>query len=166
MATPILNQHDGVLEGDRPGKSSKWINRAIVAGLIAAAISVALMLSWASADTTPLEIKNAPLPTRTIREHPTAGGVIIMKADYCKHTNAQGDLRVSFVSESREFFQPLVKEQGPKGCQNVEFPVLIPIDLPPGTYRVKFRVTYDLNPLKQNVIQEFESQPVVVDPTQ
>jgi len=163
--SPALNGHEGALEGDRPSKKSKLVNKAIVAALVVSMLALFVILRWAVADETPLEIKNSPFPTRTIREHPTAGGVIIMTADYCKHTNATGRLRVSFVSSSREIFQPVVDERGPKGCNKTEFPVLIPKDIPPDTYKVKFRATYDLNPLKRNITQEFESQPVVVNPT-
>jgi hypothetical protein len=88
-----------------------------------------------------------------------------MTVNLCKNTDAVGKVRTSFVSQSREIFLPVSDEKLPKGClNNQEVPVLIPKDLPPDTYKVTFRVTYDLNPVKKSVVNEFESRSFVVDP--
>jgi len=153
----VVNPNDGPTTRDRV-----FVKFAGLA-LAVAALCVATLLFWGAQSTTILDIHNAPFPTRTIREHPTAGGVIILDTDYCKTRNLDGDLRVSFVSASREIFLPITKERGAVGCHKSEIPVLIPKDIPADTYKIKFRVTYDVNPLKRNITQEFESQPVVVD---
>lgn len=163
MTDPILPPPIHNHEPDHPTRGSKLINKAIGIALVLTVAAIAVMFYWATADTKPLDIHNAPFPTRTIREHPTAGGVVILNVDYCKNTSTEGDLRMSFVSTSREIFLPVAKEKGSKGCTKTEFPVLLPKEIPADTYRIKFRVTYDLNPLKQNVVQEFESQPFTVD---
>lgn len=157
--------NDLTLEGDRPSAGSKLLNKFMFAGLAVALLAVVVLIYWATASNKPLEIKNSPFPVRTIREHPTAGGVIIMLVDFCKHVDADGELRISFLSEAREVFQPVVAEESRKGCTKTEYPILIPPNLPPDEYIVKFRATYDLNPLKRGVSQDFESQPVIIDPT-
>lgn len=130
-------------------------------GLIAA-ISI-LFLYWSFQPQDVLEIHNEPFPVRTIREHPNSDGVVILKVDYCKKTEAVGRVRTSFVSESRETFLPVAEDKGPKGCNVVELPILIPTDLTPGDYKVKFRVEYKINPIR-TVVEEFESSQFTVYP--
>lgn len=143
-------------------KKSRVINKVIIAGLLIASIGLGLLLMWSLQGNKVLEIHNAPFPIRTIREHPTADGVVILNVDYCKLQDAQGRVRTSYVSNSREIFLPLADERIPKGCHQGEYPVLIPINTPPDTYRIKFRIVYDVNPLKREVIEEFESAPFEV----
>lgn len=141
-------------------KITKYINRFMLVALVILGITVALLLKWSFADEDILVVKNSPFPTSTIAS--PEGQVIVMEADYCKNSDIKGTLRMSFVSKSREVFLPVQKEQGPKVCQKTKVPILIPKDLPTDTYKVKFRVSYNLNPLKQNVISEFESKPFEV----
>jgi hypothetical protein len=150
-------------EPDRPTRGNKISNWVAVVALAVIAIGIGIFMSWSFQDEKVLDVKNQPFPARTIREHPTAGGVVFLKVDYCKLQEAKGTLRMSYVSQSREVFLPVVKEQGPKGCMNTELPVLIPQDLPADTYKVKFRVTYDVNPLKKGIVSEFLSQEVKID---
>lgn len=138
-----------------------WV---IFIALAASFLGIVRMLSWAFQPDNILEIHNAPFPVRTVRPHATADGVIILKVDYCKTRSIKGTTRTSFVSKSREVLLPLQDENGPKTCQNIEVPILIPKDLTADTYKVKFRVTYNLNPLKKNIVKEFESQEFIVDP--
>lgn len=121
-------------------------------------LTLARLLTWSLANEDVLEVKNAPTPVRTIRDHPTADGVVILDADFCKKTDAVGRLRLSFVSESREIFLPVTEDKSEKRCERRELPILIPSDLPPGMYKVHFRITYDLNPLKKNILEEFDSK--------
>lgn len=151
-----------------PKGESKWdrrVNRLIAATLVVIAMCLGIMLLWASADSEPITLNQNPLPTRTIRDHPTAGGVVYLTADFCKNTNAVGILRISFVSKSHEVFLPLTKEESSKGCHKSEIVVLIPENIQPDTYKIKLGLSYDLNPLKQNITQTFYSKPVVIDHT-
>jgi hypothetical protein len=142
----------------------RMIRYGIVLFLFIIACFVAVFAYWSTSERDVLKVNNAPFPVRTIREHPTADGVIILKADYCKLVDVEGRTRISFFSQSREVFLPLSRERGETGCNVVEVPVLIPSDLPAGNYRIKFRVVYQVNPLKE-VVEEFESKPFeVVDP--
>lgn len=141
----------------------KIVTKIVVVGLLLSMLGVGLLVYWGSASTEVFQINKNPIPVRTIREHPTADGVVILDVDLCKKTSAKGQTRVSFVSASREIFLPLSDENLPEGCLDREIPILIPHEITPGEYKIKFRVEYDLNPLKKNVIQEFESLTFIVD---
>lgn len=143
-------------------RKNKLVNYVIYAVLIILATATGLFLYWIFQSKDVLQVHNAPFPVRTIREHPTADGVVILSVDYCKKTEVTGRLRMSFVSQSREIFLPVIDEPGEPGCTKTEFPVLIPHETPADTYKVKFHVDYEINPLK-TVAVEFESEPFVVD---
>lgn len=155
---------DVIPDPEKPSTRSKVANIAVLIALAVIAVGLGVLLYWASANEKILEVKNEPFPVRTIREHPTGGGVVFLKIDLCKHTSQEGSIRTSFVSPSREVFLPKSTERLEEGCFVREIPVVIPLDLQPDTYKVKFRVEYKLNPLKQNVFNEFESREFVVDP--
>lgn len=143
---------------------SKLANWIVVGALVLIALSLGVFFKWATANENVLEVKNSPFPVRTIREHPTASGVVILNINVCKNSDVVGQTRVSFVSSSREIFLPMSEEKLPKGCLDQEIPILIPKEMPADTYKIKFRVTYDLNPLKKNITDEFESKEFIVDP--
>lgn len=139
---------DVIQEPAKQSKKSKLVTWLVGAALVVIAISLGIFFKWASVDQHVLVVRNSPFPVRTIREHPTANGVVILNVDICKNTDTVGQVRTSFVSRTREVFAPLAEEKLPKGCLDEEVPVLIPEDLPAGTYKVKFRATYDLNLLR------------------
>jgi hypothetical protein len=159
-------KHDNAGETSKlihPTKTTKWLNRVVVAALIASALGLFVILRWSFEDTTVLEIHNNPFPARIVPD-PTGktGGIIFLQADYCKDKNVSGTTRISYVSANREVFLPLAPEQLPKGCASKEVPIVIPRDLPQDTYKVRFHVTYDVNPLKNNVTTDFESRSFTV----
>lgn len=134
--------------------------------VITLSILIALVFGyWVSQDEDVLEIKNQPTPVRTIREHPTANGVIILLVDYCKRTSAVGEVTTSFVSPATEIFLPTYVDKQDPVCQKTEVPVLIPPQVVPGTYHIHYRVEYKINPIKQSVI-EFDSQPFEITESQ
>lgn len=143
---------------------SKVINWIVGGALAIIAASLLVFFSWAWESENVLQVNNEPFPVRTIRTHPEPGGVVFLNIDLCKHTDTEGTLRTSFVSQTREVFLPLQAEGMEYGCSIREIPVAIPSDIEPDTYRVKFRVQYNLNPLKQRVIDEFKSSEFVVAP--
>ena len=143
---------------------SKIVNYLVAGALAVVAVALGILFYWASANEKIITVNNEPFPVRTIREHPTAGGVVFIKVDMCKATDIDGELRMSFIDPAREVFLPLSTEQFEKGCFVREIPVLIPSDLPAGTYKVKFHIQYNLNPLKQGVFDEFESKEFIVGP--
>lgn len=150
---------------EHPTKTTKVINKFVVFALVLVAISIGVLLSWSFEARTPLVVKNSPFPTRGVPPHPGPNDVIVLDIDYCKNTNKQADVRVSYVSETREIFMPITKEQYDKGCYRQDIPILIPDDLPSDTYKLKFVATYNLNPLRQNVEVTFESQEFTISGT-
>lgn len=146
------------LRRDYPDTKSKIVNWVSLIALGIVGIILALLAYWSLQKTEVLQINNAPFPVRTIREHPTAAGVVILNTDYCKKLDVTGRLRISFVSSSREVFLPITDERQEKGCYKSEVPVLIPKDIQPDKYHIHFRVVYSINPLRNQVIEEFDSQ--------
>lgn len=135
----------------------------VLSGMAVLAFSALTIFYWSVSGNDVLDVKNAPFPVRTIREHPTADGVVILKTEYCKNISASGRVRVSFFNPSREVFLPISTDKQDAGCYELEVPILIPKDLPPGEYRIKFRVTYQVNPIK-SVVEEFDSKKFQVVP--
>lgn len=154
---------DVIPEPASQSKKSKLVNLLVGLALVVVAIGIGIILRWSFASENVLEVKNSPFPARVISDPSgQTGGIVFLKADYCKNTDDVGELRISYVSKSREVFLPIAKEQLPKGCDNKEVPVIIPLNLLRDEYRIKFRATYNINPLKKGIVINFESQPVVV----
>ena len=145
-------------EEAKPTRTTRVINKFVVLALVVIAIGIGVFLKWSLEATPPLVVKNSPFPTRSVPPAPSANDVVILDIDYCKNTEKQADVRTSYVSETREIFMPITREQYDKGCFRQDIPIIIPKDLPADTYRLKFVATYNLNPLKQNVQVTFESQ--------
>lgn len=152
---------DRLPEPTHPTTTTRLANKFFAVALLIIAIAVGFFLFWSLEPTNVLEVKNSPFPAR-VEADPTGktGGTIYLKIDYCKNTELHGEVRTSFLSESREQFSPIVTEKIPSGCDNAEFPVVIPTNLSEDVYKIKFRATYDVNPLKKDVDVFFESQPV------
>lgn len=154
---------DVIPEPAHPTKSMKVANYVIAVALVVIALSLGVFLKWSFADTSVLEVRNSPFPARIVPDTSgKTGGIVFLNADYCKNSSLEGTIRISYVSASREVFLPITPEKLPKGCDNSEVPVIVPKDLAADTYKIKFRVTYDINPIKQDVITDFESQPFKV----
>lgn len=141
---------------EHPSTASKVGNYFLYVALGVVGVAVAIVLLWLFAPNDVLKVNNSPVPVRTIREHPTADGVIILKVDFCKNTDAVGRVRTSFTSPSREIFLPVGEDKQAAGCEVREVPILIPHEIPGGKYKVKFRIDYEVNPIK-TVTEEFES---------
>ncbi len=157
---------DKMPEPEHPTTTTKTLNKFFAVALVVVAIALGVFLKWSFESSAPLVVNNSPFPAR-VESDPTGktGGTIYLTVDFCKNTDKHGQVRWSYLSASREQFVPIVEEKFPKGCDKREIPVVIPTNLSQDTYIVKFRVTYDLNPIKKNVPVEFESQPVNISKT-
>ncbi len=154
---------DVIPEPTHPTKSTKVANWLVAGALVVVAISIGIFLKWSFAGDEVLTIKNSPFPARIVPDPSgQTGGIVFLKAEYCKNSDLVGELRMSYVSKSREVFLPLTEERLKKGCEDREVPVVIPLNLLKDEYKVKFRVTYDINPLKRGITTNFESQPITV----
>lgn len=152
-----------VLQPPHPTKRQRFGVWIASAALIIVAVAIGIFLYWSFQSDNILTVNNEPFPVRTINDPARGGNVVVLKVDYCKNVDATGQLRMSFFSSEKEVFLPLVQEKGEKGCQVVDFPILIPEGVEPGMYQVKFRATYKLNPLKSAVVDEFVSRPFKVE---
>lgn len=160
--TPILIEDDPNIPQPVPQKS-KTSTKVVYSALAVIAAVIVIFAYWTIQPSDPLQITNSPFPVRTVHQASSSDNILILTVDYCKKDDATGTVRTSFVSNSREVFLPLGKEQMSTGCKhNVEVPVLIPKDLPADTYKIKFRTSYDINPLKRGIVQDFESRPFTV----
>lgn len=155
-------KHDEEVEIERQRRPLKVAMFITIGLLMLGVITVGLLAFWTLAPDDVLTVKNNPVPVRTIRDHPKAGGVAILDVNYCKNIKATGTVRPSFISTDREIFLPTYQEKQDPVCREVEVPVLIPRDIPPGMYHVHFRVTYNVNPLKSAIIETLDSKPFEV----
>lgn len=153
-----------VLQPEQPTRANRFGVKFLYLALLLVAGAIGLFLYWSFMPNDVLKVNNSPVPVRTIREHPTADGVVILKVDFCKNVDAVGRVRISFTSPSREVFLPVSEDKQPPICEVRELPILIPHELPAGTYKIKFSITYKVNPIK-TVIEEFESLDFTVDET-
>lgn len=152
----MTEQSPEMIPAELPTRTKRYITYAVYIALLVIMAAIGTLLYWSFQSTDVLNIKNAPFPVRTVREHPTADGVVILHIDYCKNIKATGRVRTSFVAQSREIFLPVATDTQPPQCLDTEVPVLIPSDLPPGKYRIKFRTEYRINPIK-TAIEDFDS---------
>lgn len=143
-------------ETQQQPRSSKILTWIASVSLLFIAFGVAVLLRWSFASEDVLQIKNSPFPSRLIANQ--TDRYVVLDTEYCKNQDINGKLRISFVNESEEKFLPIINEELFKGCSNNSIPIALPKDLTPGDYKVKFRATYNINPLKQNVVVEFESR--------
>jgi hypothetical protein len=143
-----------------PTRATRISNRIAMVALVLVAMALSVLLMWAVEDGDILAINNNPFPSRVVPD-PTGrtGGIVFLTVDYCKKSNATGTIRMSYVNKSYEVFLPIAKEQIQKGCEKREMPVVVPRGLLEGQYKIKFHVAYDINPLKQSAVTDFESQP-------
>lgn len=146
------------METMKPSLKQRIATKVAFAALIVSAVIVGIFVYWASADSDVLQVKNSPFPVKYIPNNDTPNGLVLINVNYCKNADVVGKLRMSWVSDTREIFLPLVDENTPKGCSHRDIPIIIPDTLTNGDYKIKFRATYNLNPLKTEVTSEFESR--------
>lgn len=148
-----------------PSRTTKVVNKFMIVALVIIAIGVGLFLKWSFQSEHVIQVNNEPFPVRTIGDTPESRGVLVLNVDFCKLQEAEGQLRISLINEAREVFLPASTENLPVGCEQREVPIVIPTGLIAGEYVVKFRTTYRLNPLKQSVVNEYQSEKIFIDPS-
>lgn len=144
-------------EPDHPSLTQKLLTKFVYLALLIIAVATGVFLYWSFQDEKIIVAKNQPFPVRSTESSPTPDGVIILNVDFCKYHDVEGELRMSFLNSTHEVFVPITRERAQVGCRQAEVPILIPKDIESGRYRIKFYVTYDLNPIKQNIRNVFES---------
>lgn len=129
-------------------------------GIITAGLGI--FLYWLFQSEKVIQVNNEPFPVSIIDDH-VSQKVVVLKVDFCKYQNVEGDLRVSFLNDNHEEFLPITRERSEKGCRVSDLPILVPETIKPGKYRIKFTVRYDVNPLKRDIPNEFVSQEFTIN---
>lgn len=104
----------------------------------------------------PTEVVKFNKPITVVPPTAPTGTAVFLNLNYCKKQSVTGLVRASFLSNSTEIFQPQSVDTQKARCYNVNLPVLVP-QIAPGKYRIKFKATYQLNPLKTE-IEEFTTE--------
>lgn len=143
--------------------STKVINKAVFVSLGLVLAFLLVIGYWAFGPSDVLTVNNTPVPAKFTRGPEGTKGIVFLVIDYCKNIKATGKVETSFVGTAKVAFLPVGNDvQDPVCNPKAEIPILIPPDLPPGTYHVHFRVEYRINPIK-NTVEEFDSTPFEVE---
>lgn len=124
--------------------------------LLLAFLTIGLISYWLVFPYDVLDVKKLPVPvTRT----PTsADGIIVLKFNYCKNMEIEGNLEISMISTSTAILLPPAEERTHAGCRkDFNAPVIIPSQASNGTYFFHYKVTYKVNPLK-TIVEEFDTE--------
>lgn len=140
----------------KQNKILKWLGYT---SLFIIAVGIGLVLYWLNAPEDVLHL-NKPI----VVQPPTtsAESTVYMDFDYCKTQAVSGTFSRRIFSDRQEVLnQTGVPENTPSGCVHVQQPLLLPRTIEAGTYRVKYVINYQLNPLK-SVSQTLISEPFTV----
>ncbi len=141
--------------GDIVISRDSYLEFLAVAAFIAVISVFAVIIFWLYYPYNVLVIKDQPV--KILRYAQKAGDYTVFQIDYCKYSDARGEVTWDITSKQSVTLLPAYTDMTPKSCAIIEDPVLIPSNLPPGTYYITWRVDYHVNPLR-NVIYEFKSQ--------
>ncbi len=153
MSDRHLNDAETVTEGRRYGRSSQLLQVFGYTGLVLTAFIVGLFLFWSYQPTDILTIKNDPVPVKPT-EVDAGEGIVYLNTDFCKNRKATGVTRVFLVGETKgqkpEISWPL--DTTPPQCLKTDVPLHIPASAQTDTYHAVFEITYQVNPLKKQVV--------------
>ena len=149
LMAEIEDQKRDIAQTDTSHRIVLWIVYLVIAGII---FFVGLSAFWLLWPYRTVEKTQSPLPIVKGYETVRQGGVVAYEYDYVKYSNVQPTV-------NREFVDGLIFESsdasthlGPRvGHVRVEVP--IPYTLPPGHYRLKIYISFQMNPWRtiQNV---------------
>lgn len=118
-------------------------------------MTLALVIYWSNVPLDVLSINKEPLPV--ITKQVNRGELLFYEASYCKKTKADGTIARFLVGDDKEIRLPVQEETGDAVCRDIVVPQLIPTGIEPGTYHIRFIVTYKPNPIREHV-EVFASQ--------
>jgi hypothetical protein len=134
------------------------ILRYVLYTIVGLAVGVAfLFLFWVVQSPNVLDVKNSPFPIRP----PVVAqdDIIWVKANYCKNSDAKGELVVRLIGKRSIIRLPYGNEAQAAGCVDRELPIPIPEYATDDVYYIQFDVTYQVNPIKTQMVtmrsQEF-----------
>jgi len=134
----------------------------LVAGFITATalIALSILVYWLITPTEALTIKE-PLEVVNADNKISNGGVLNLRAEFCKNTDTPGDVEVTMIGKSQLSLLK-VREGLKKGCNDLILNVQIPVVVNFEPRRIHYKVTYQLNPLR-TVVKEFDSEEFTIE---
>src|SRR6266487_5932106 len=112
--------------------------------LVVLGLTTGILLVWIYAPAQVLRINNGPVPVRPTTQK--ADELVFLIVNYCKTSSVTGSVRRSLVSRTVRIMLPLQTDNGPKTCQQVNVPVLIPKQATPDRYHLHIDAVYQVNP--------------------
>ena len=106
-------------------------------------ITILLVGYWLIYPYKPLVLTNVKLDRTEVNR----GEHILVSADYCKNTNKQADLFISFIDGLVYNPQPQVINLE-KGCHHATLSIYVPKALPIGEFKLKGVFRYKINPIR------------------
>jgi hypothetical protein len=106
-------------------------------------IIILLVGYWLIYPYKPLVLTNVKLDRTEVNR----GEHILVSADYCKNTNKQADLFISFIDGLVYNPQPQVINLE-KGCHHATLSIYVPKALPIGEFKLKGVFRYKINPIR------------------
>jgi hypothetical protein len=138
---------------------NRWFYLGAGAILALTAGTVLLVIYWAMFPLVPLQIKE-PLVVVNEGKRVENGGTLLLEAEFCKNTDAPGDVEISLIGKNVVTLQT-VREGLKAGCyelkgdrvMRVELPVLVNLE----PRRLHYKVCYQLNPIR-HTCKEFDGE--------
>lgn len=130
--------------------------RFMYAVLFVIFVILVLIGYWSLVPVDILEIKKLPVPASKPSDI-QSGRLINLRFDYCKYSDVHGVVERTLVSERAVITLPTYKEITPKGCDQVDAPVVLPYTIATQTFYIHYKITYRINPIK-TVVEEFDTE--------
>lgn len=146
------------MQESNPVKRRVWSWTAYLA-LLLAAIVVGTAIYWLNQPEEVIHL-NSPITIQP-PEAPVESKVYV-GLDYCKLQSADGIFSRRIVSDRQEIInQTGIPEHSKSGCVKSQQELLLPKQAEAGTYRIKYVINYQLNPLK-SVMVTLISEPFTI----
>lgn len=135
----------------------KKVEFRIMYSILILIFSILLLVAyWLLMPVKVLEIKKLPVPASQ-PEDIQSGRLVKFTFDYCKYYDTHGVVERTLISERAIVMLPTYPEFTPKGCDVIEAPVILPYTIATQTFHIHYKVTYQVNPVKE-VVEEFDTE--------
>jgi hypothetical protein len=134
----------------------------IIAGIIILS-SIALvgtLIFWKIYPYEPLKINTQPL--RVLTKEVRGGDILIYEIDYCKLSDRTVRISRSFI-DGITFSTPDFRTKNLLGCRTSFVSIEVPPTLPAGKYYLKIDYTYQVNPIREVVVNALTERFTVID---